>query len=58
MGFLKSIIEKIKLSELAGIVFIASLILTLLPEKQIAKLGLIGILQYQMYISLLLFLCI
>ncbi len=52
MGILKSIIEKIKLNELAVIALIASLILTLLSEKQIERLGLTGILQYQMYISL------
>lgn len=54
MEVIKSIVEKLKLNELAVLLLIASLILTFLPEKQIIIMGLMGVRQYQMYISLLL----
>lgn len=52
MAIFKSIIEKLQLNELALVLLIASLILTFLPENEISRLGLSGIIQYRMYISL------
>jgi hypothetical protein len=58
VGIIKAIVEKFKLIELVAILLVASLIITVLPEKKITQLGLEGVKQYQMYISLCLIICI
>jgi hypothetical protein len=58
MGIIKAIVEKFRLNELVGILLFACLIITVLPEEKITQLGLEGVKQYQMYISLCLIICI
>lgn len=53
MDILKSIVDKLKLKELLAIVFIASLVLTLLPEKWAVKINVYEFRNsYQTYISI------
>lgn len=53
MDLIKSIVEKLKIKEIVGILFCATLIITLLPQEVLIYLKLSEVREkYQMYISL------
>lgn len=53
MDIIKSILEKLRIKELLGIIFISCIILTVLPEQLLRNLYLLNLRQqYQSYISL------